>query len=54
MARLKGSKNKPKPAIITWSAEQRINILANIILDIVIEEQEQERGRGEYAAPTGR
>lgn len=39
MARTKGATNKEKPAVAGMSAEERINILASIILDIVTEEQ---------------
>lgn len=40
MGRTKGAQNKTKqPEILTMSVEQRIDLLANIILEIVIEEQ---------------
>lgn len=40
MSRTKGANNKKKPAAPTvMSEEERINLVANIILEIVIEEQ---------------
>jgi hypothetical protein len=40
MGRIKGAENKTKqPDILIMPVEQRINLLANLILEIVIEEQ---------------
>lgn len=40
MGRTKGTQNKSKqPEVLSMSTEQRVNLLADIILEIVMEEQ---------------
>jgi hypothetical protein len=45
MARTKGSKNKNSatPSFVELSAEERINLLANLIVDKIVEDQENKR-----------
>lgn len=43
MGRTKGATNKnERPILLTLSEEERINVLANIILEIVAEEREKQ------------
>lgn len=43
MSRPKGSKNKPKPPIVeqfTFSTEQRIKLVANLVVEKIVEDQQ--------------
>jgi hypothetical protein len=58
MARTKGAINKDKPTIpeaFTMPASDRISLIANLIVDFLIEEQAQAKQKrstgGEYVAP---
>ncbi len=43
MSRLKGSKNKPKDPIVeefTFTTEQRIKLVANLVVEKILEDQQ--------------